>query len=68
MNESSPLSPSVQSTLSSLRSLLEITDNRIIQKKREMHESYNRAYNNLWREIETIQWILMQILTTKRRI
>ena len=41
MNESSP--SLVQSTLS-LRSLQKILHNRIIQKKRELHKSHNRAY------------------------
>ncbi|HZB16011.1 MAG TPA: hypothetical protein VE445_02500 [Nitrososphaeraceae archaeon] len=41
-----------------------IMHNRIIQKKGEIHNSNNRAYNdNLWTEIETLQWILAQILT-----
>jgi hypothetical protein len=51
MNESSP--SLVQSTLS-LRSLQKILHNRIIQKKREMHKSHNRAYtDSLWTDIET---------------
>ena len=33
-----------------------IMHNRIIQKKGEIHESHNKAYNdNLWTEIETLQ-------------
>ena len=40
-----------------------IMHSRIIQKKGEIHESHDRAYNdNLWTEIETLQWILAQIL------
>jgi hypothetical protein len=32
----------------------EILHNRIIQKKREMHKSHNRAYtDSLWTDIET---------------
>jgi hypothetical protein len=64
MNEpSSPQSPA-QSTTLPLRSLQEILHNRIIQKKAEMHESHNRVYNDrLWTEIETLQWVLAQILT-----
>jgi hypothetical protein len=55
-NESTP------STLP-LRTLQEILQNRIIQKKGEMHKSHNRVYNDgLWTEIETIQWVLAQIL------
>lgn len=51
MNESSP--SLVQSTLP-LRSLQKILHNRIIQKKREMHKSHNRAYtDSLWTDIET---------------
>jgi hypothetical protein len=61
-------SPSAQSTTSPLRSLQEILHNRIIQKKGEIHKSHNRAYNdNLWTEIETLQWILAQIHTLLRR-
>jgi hypothetical protein len=59
-NESSP---SAQSTVP-LRSLQEILQNRIIQKKREMHPSHNKVYlESLKIEIETIQWVLAQILT-----
>jgi hypothetical protein len=67
MNEpSSPLL--TQSTTLPLRSLQEILHNRIIQKKGEIHESHNRAYNdNLWKEIERLQWVLAQILTLSRR-
>jgi hypothetical protein len=63
-NESS--APSSSSTLP-LRSLQEILHNRIIQKKREMHPSHNRVYNDsLCTEIQTIQWVLAQILTLLR--
>jgi hypothetical protein len=67
MNE--PLSsPPVQSITLPLRSLQEILHNRIIQKKGETHNSHNRAYNdNLWTEIETLQWVSAQILTLLRR-
>jgi hypothetical protein len=55
-------SPSAQSTLLPLKTLQEILQNRVIQKKGEMHESHNRVYNDgLWTEIETIQWVLAQI-------
>jgi hypothetical protein len=48
----SSLSPA-QSTTSSLRSLQEILNNRIIQKEAEIHESHNKAYNDrLWTEIQ----------------
>ena len=69
MNESSPSSPSLaRSTTSPLTSLQEILHNRIIQKKGEIHESHNRAYNDrLWKEIETLHWVLDQILTLRRR-
>ena len=51
-----------------LTSLHEILHNRIIQKKGEIHESHNRVYNdNLWIEIEILQWVLAQILTLRRR-
>ena len=57
MNESSP------SSILPLRSLQEILHNRIKQKKGEMHDSHNKAYNdNLWTEIETLRWVLAQIL------
>ena len=65
MNESlpSPPSPSHSSTLPST-SVQEIQHNRIIQKKGEMHESHNKAYNDsLWTEIETLQWVVAQIVT-----
>jgi hypothetical protein len=68
MNEpTSPQSPT-QSTTLLLRSLQEILHNRIIQKKGEIHESHNRVYNdNIWTEIETLQWVLAQILMLLRR-
>jgi hypothetical protein len=60
-------SPSAQSTLL-LRSLQEIIHNRITQKKREMHPSHNKAYlESLRIEIETLQWILAEILTLLRQ-
>ena len=65
MNESlpSPPSPSHSSTLPST-SVQEILHNRIIQKKGEMHESHNKAYNDSpWTEIETLQWVVAQIVT-----
>ncbi|HET6800009.1 MAG TPA: hypothetical protein VFH25_05550 [Nitrososphaeraceae archaeon] len=67
MNEpSSPLL--THSTTLPLRSLQEILHNRIIQKKGEIHESHNRVYNErIWTEIETLQWVLAQILTLVRR-
>ena len=66
MNE--PSSPSPAQSTTPLRSLQEILHNRIIQKKGEIHKSHNRAYNdNLWTEIETLQWILDQILMLLRR-
>ena len=62
MNE--PLSPSPEESITPLISLQEILHNRVIQKKGEIHESHNRAYNDrLWIEIETLQWVLAQILT-----
>jgi hypothetical protein len=68
MNEPSSTSPSAQSTTLALRSLQEILHNRIIQKKGEIHESHNRAYNErIWAEIETLQWVLAQILSLVRR-
>ncbi|MDQ4056337.1 MAG: hypothetical protein M3156_02850 [Thermoproteota archaeon] len=54
MTESS--SPSGgQSTILPLISLQEILHNSIIQKKGEIHESHNRAFNErIWAEIENI--------------
>ncbi len=67
MNEPSSLSSRAQSSTLPLISLQEILHNRIIQKKGEIHESHNRVYNdNLWTEIETLQWVLAQILTLLR--
>jgi hypothetical protein len=58
---------SAQSTLP-LRSLQEILQNRIIEKKSEMHPSHNKVYlESLWTEIETLQWVLAQILTLLRQ-
>jgi hypothetical protein len=66
MNE--PSSPSSAQSQSPLRSLQEILHNRITQKKGEIHESHNRVYNhNVWTEIETLQWVLSQILTLLRQ-
>jgi hypothetical protein len=67
MNEPSSPLPTHPTTLT-LRSLQEILHNRIIQKKGEIHESHNRAYNErIWTEIETLQWVLAQILMLMRR-
>ena len=71
MNESSPppSSAPAQSTTSPLTSLQEILHNRIIQKKGEIRESPNRVYNhNVWREIETLLWVLAQITNLRRKI
>ena len=61
-NESSP------STVS-LRSLQEILYNRIIQKKAEMHRTKNTGdmTDRVWTEIETLQWVLAQILMLLQR-
>jgi hypothetical protein len=71
MNEpTSPQSPTQSTTLllRSLQELQEILHNGIIQKKGEIHKSHNRIYNDsLWKEIETLQWVLAQILTLLRR-
>ena len=68
MNESSSASSSVQSPTVPLRLLQEILHNRIIQKKREMYPSHNKAYlESLWTEIETLQWVSAQILTLMRQ-
>jgi len=68
-NESEPSIPSAQSpSIPLLRSLQEILHNRIIQKKGEIHKAQNRAYtDNLWREIETLHWMLAQIITLMKR-
>jgi hypothetical protein len=67
-NESSPSSSPTGSTTIPLRSLQEIIHNRITQKKGEIHRSHNRAYlDSLSIEIETLQWVLAQILTLLRR-
>jgi hypothetical protein len=66
MNEPTSSSPA-QSTLP-LKTLEEILHNRIIQKKREIHPSHNKAYlESLRIEIETLQWILAEILTLLRQ-
>ena len=67
MNEPSSSSPTHSTTLP-LILLQEILHNRIIQKKGEIHESHNRSYNErIWTEIETLQWVLAQILTLLRQ-
>jgi hypothetical protein len=67
LNSNGSLSSTQSSTLP-LRSLQEIIHNRITQKKREMHTSHNKAYlESLWTEIETLQWVLAEILTLLRR-
>jgi hypothetical protein len=51
----------------SLKTLQDILHNRIKQKKGEVHESHSMIYNqNLWREIETLNWVLAQILTLQK--
>ena len=66
MNE--PSSPSAQSPTLPLRYLQEILQNRIIQKKSEMHPSHNKVYlESLCTETETLQWVSAQILTLRRR-
>jgi hypothetical protein len=65
-NESSP--PSASPSTLPLRTLQEILHNRIKQKKREMDKSHNQAYtDSLWTEIETIHWVLAEILTLLRQ-
>src|SRR5918994_4784519 len=44
-----------------LRSLQEILHNRIIQKKGEIHESHNRAYNERYGRDRKLHWVLAQI-------
>jgi len=63
MRSNSTLLNPKESTLL-IGTLEEILQNRIIQKKREMHPSHNKVYNDsLLSEIETIQWVLAQIIT-----
>jgi hypothetical protein len=50
-----------------LKALQDILHNRIKQKKEKIHESHSKVYNdNLWKEIETLHWVLAQILTLQR--
>jgi transposase-like protein len=66
--QSSESPPSSSSSTLPLRSLQEILHNRIKQRKGEMHKSHNIAYNDsLWTEIETIHWVLAQILALLRQ-
>jgi hypothetical protein len=47
-----------------IKNTQDIPYNRILQKKGEMHESHNKVYNdNLWKEIETLNWVSARILT-----
>jgi hypothetical protein len=61
-------SPAAQSSTLPLRYLQEILQNRLIQKKREMHPSHNKAYlEGLWTDIETLQWVSAEIFTLLRQ-
>ena len=52
-----------------LKTLEDILHNRIIQKKEEMHKAQNRSVTDrLWTEIETLQWVLSQSLSVRRRL
>jgi hypothetical protein len=54
--------------LAPLKALQDILHNRIKQKKAEIHESNSMVYNqNLWIEIETLNWVMAQILDLRRR-
>ena len=58
----------VPKQVSALKALQDILHNRIKQKKGQIHESHSEAYTgSLSREIETLHWVLAQILTLKRR-
>jgi len=51
-----------------LLTLRQAIENRIQQKKRDIHPSHNRAYiDSLWIEIETLQWVLDQIFNFKQQ-
>ena len=59
---------SKEQEVSPLKALQDILRNRIKQKKGEVHECHSMVYNqNLWREIETLNWVLAQILTLRRK-
>ena len=50
-----------------LKALQDILHNRIKQKKEDIHESHSIVHNqNIWREVETLHWVLAKILTLKR--
>jgi hypothetical protein len=50
-----------------LLTLRQAIENRIQQKKQDIHPSHNRAYiDSLWIEIETLQWVLDQIFNFKQ--
>jgi hypothetical protein len=52
-----------------LKTLEDMLHNRIMQKKEEMHKSQNRSVtDSLWTEIETLQWVLSQSLSVRRRL
>ena len=72
-NESSPEEKEAIGRLPSpsplLKTLEDMLHNRIIQKKEEMHKSQNRSVtDSLWTEIETLQWVLSQSLSVRRRL
>jgi hypothetical protein len=55
MNETSAAAAATTLELSALKALQDILHNRIMQKKREIHESHSEAYTgSLSREIETL--------------
>jgi Asp/Glu/hydantoin racemase len=70
INDSILLNPNESSSSTvSLRSLQEILQNRVIQKKAEMHRTKNTGdiTDRVCTEIETLQWVLAQILMLLQR-
>ena len=66
MNESDVVAPA-EEQVSALKALQDILHNRIKQKKGEIQESHDIMYNqNIWKEIETLHWVLAKISTLKR--
>ena len=51
-----------------LNKLVRIILDRIHERKRRMHKLHSIVYNdNLWLQIQTLEWVLSEIRSIKRR-
>ena len=54
--------------MSELSELEQKIKDRIEEIRHRMHKTHNRAYtDSLWTEIETLNWVLNEILVLRRR-